>query len=49
MAPLAVRKGFPGDAEDAQRRIIMADIPTEQGVLTVINGYFPQGRVATIP
>ncbi|GAB4592295.1 exonuclease III [Edwardsiella tarda] len=44
MAPLAVRKGFPGDAEDAQRRIIMADIPTEQGVLTVINGYFPQGE-----
>lgn len=42
--PLAVRKGFPTDEEDAQRRIIMADIATPTGVLTVINGYFPQGE-----
>lgn len=44
MAPLAVRKGFPGDDAEAQRRVIMADIPTELGTLTVINGYFPQGE-----
>lgn len=43
-APLAVRRGFPGDDEESQRRIIMADIETPQGVLTVINGYFPQGE-----
>ncbi|MEN3754326.1 exodeoxyribonuclease III [Mangrovibacter yixingensis] len=42
--PLAVRRGFPGDEEDAQRRLIMADIPTALGTLTVINGYFPQGE-----
>lgn len=42
--PLAVRRGFPTDSEDAQRRIIMADIATSQGTLTVINGYFPQGE-----
>lgn len=42
--PLAVRKGFATDNEDAQRRIIMADITTENGPLTVINGYFPQGE-----
>ena len=42
--PLAVRKGFPTDSEDAQKRMIMADIKTEFGVLTVLNGYFPQGE-----
>ncbi|MBK5144745.1 exodeoxyribonuclease III [Budviciaceae bacterium BWR-B9] len=42
--PVAVRKGFPTDDDDAQRRIIMADIETPAGLLTVINGYFPQGE-----
>ncbi len=42
--PLAVRKGFPTDDDDAQRRIIMADIQTDRGPLTVVNGYFPQGE-----
>lgn len=42
--PIAVRKGFPTDDEDAQRRIIMADIETNQGLLTIVNGYFPQGE-----
>lgn len=42
--PQAVRKGFPTDEEEAQRRIIMADLQTEFGLLTVINGYFPQGE-----
>lgn len=42
--PLAVRRGFPTDDADAQRRIIMADFATDDGPLTVINGYFPQGE-----
>ncbi|MDR0805801.1 MAG: exodeoxyribonuclease III [Enterobacteriaceae bacterium] len=42
--PLAVRKGFPADDDEAQRRIIMADLATPMGTLTVINGYFPQGE-----
>ena len=42
--PLEVRKGFPTDDADAQKRIIMLDLPTEFGKLTVINGYFPQGE-----
>ncbi|KGQ69340.1 exodeoxyribonuclease III [Chelonobacter oris] len=42
--PLAVRYGFPNDSADAQKRIIMADFNTHHGVLTVINGYFPQGE-----
>lgn len=42
--PVAVRKGFSTDEDDAQRRIIMADIETNNGLLTVVNGYFPQGE-----
>ncbi|WP_373766520.1 exodeoxyribonuclease III [Glaesserella sp.] len=42
--PLAVRKGFPTDGADAQKRMIMADLDTPFGVLTVLNGYFPQGE-----
>lgn len=42
--PLNIRKGFPGDNDDSQRRIIMADLETPLGLLTVINGYFPQGE-----
>lgn len=42
--PLRVMKGFPGDDEDAQRRIIMAEIDSPLGPITVINGYFPQGE-----
>ncbi|MFZ9129483.1 MAG: exodeoxyribonuclease III [Pseudomonadales bacterium] len=43
--PQAVRKGLPGEPEDAQRRFIEAtyDIPNF-GPLTVMNGYFPQGE-----
>ncbi len=42
--PLAVRRGFPADDEDAQRRMIMVDLDTPAGPLTVMNGYFPQGE-----
>ncbi|OOR98010.1 exodeoxyribonuclease III [Canicola haemoglobinophilus] len=40
----AIRKGFSTDDENAQKRIIMADLETEFGLLTVVNGYFPQGE-----
>ena len=43
-APLLVRKGFPTDDKEAQKRIIMIDLATPFGQLTVINGYFPQGE-----
>ncbi len=37
--------GFPTDAEDDQRRLIITRHPTSDGrTLTVINGYFPQGE-----
>ncbi len=42
--PISVRYGLPGDHKDAQRRIIMADLLTNKGVVTIINGYFPQGN-----
>ena len=42
--PVSVRRGFPGDGEEAQRRIIMAEIPSALGNITVINGYFPESR-----
>ncbi|MFC0141810.1 exodeoxyribonuclease III [Erwinia mallotivora] len=42
--PVMVRRGFADDAEDAQRRLIMVDIPSSLGNITVINGYFPQGE-----
>ncbi len=44
-APIEVQKGFPTDGEDAQRRLIAAKFIQDNGrVLTVINGYFPQGE-----
>lgn len=42
--PLSVIRGFPDDDEEAQRRMIMVQIPSPLGPLTVINGYFPQGE-----
>lgn len=37
--------GFPTDAEDDQRRLIITRHPTKAGKdLVVINGYFPQGE-----
>ena len=42
--PVAVYRGFPTDDEDAQRRIIIAEVPSPFGNVTVINGYFPQGE-----
>ncbi|WP_461534914.1 exodeoxyribonuclease III [Spongorhabdus nitratireducens] len=42
--PVKVERGFPGDAPDSQRRMIIGEFETAQGKLTVINGYFPQGE-----
>ncbi|BFM48373.1 exodeoxyribonuclease III [Marinomonas sp. THO17] len=41
---IEVEYGFPGDEEDAQRRMIIATFATPQGKVKVINGYFPQGE-----
>lgn len=38
--PEKVRKGFPSDTEEAQRRLIICDY----GNMKIINGYFPQGE-----
>jgi exodeoxyribonuclease III len=43
--PESVSRGFPGDEEDAQRRMISARFLLADGrQLTVMNGYFPQGE-----
>ncbi len=43
--PVEVRKGFPNDNDDAQRRMISADFKLAGGrILSVLNGYFPQGE-----
>jgi len=40
-----IQKGFLTDADDAQRRMIMADYETDKGnTVRVMNGYFPQGE-----
>jgi len=44
-APIEVVRGLPGDAQDAQRRLITATFALTDGRrLTVLNGYFPQGE-----
>ncbi|MGS2722160.1 exodeoxyribonuclease III [Porticoccus sp. GXU_MW_L64] len=43
--PLTTSKGFPGDDDDAQRRLVSATVELDSGTrLQVINGYFPQGE-----
>lgn len=45
MQPLSIERGFPGDAPDAQRRMIIGRYALADGrCLTVLNGYFPQGE-----
>ena len=42
-----IRKGYPHDTDDAQRRLITGDYSIDANgpaLLTVINGYFPQGE-----
>ncbi|MEY1662091.1 exodeoxyribonuclease III [Isoalcanivorax beigongshangi] len=41
----SVQYGFPTDAEDAQRRMIIGRMRDAEGrAITVLNGYFPQGE-----
>jgi exodeoxyribonuclease-3 len=43
--PLEIHKGFPDDAEDAQRRFIWGTFKDAGGLpITIMNGYFPQGE-----
>ena len=42
--PLAVQKGFADDDGDAQRRFIQAKFEFNGKLVTVMNGYFPQGE-----
>ena len=45
VAPVQVEKGFPTDAEDAQRRMVIGHFTQANGrILKVLNGYFPQGE-----
>lgn len=44
LPPVAVQKGFPGDEQDAQRRMVMGTYEIDGRRLTVLNGYFPQGE-----
>jgi len=49
-APLEVIRGLPGDAPDAQRRLITGRYALPGGSeVTVINGYFPQGEARNHP
>ena len=42
---LKVIKGLPGDTQDAQRRLVGAQLQLPSGdTMTVFNGYFPQGE-----
>lgn len=44
-APLSLHKGFDSDEEDAQRRFIWGTFADANGeVVTIMNGYFPQGE-----
>ncbi|KAA0875801.1 exodeoxyribonuclease III [Nitrincola tapanii] len=42
---LSIEKGFPGEDESAQRRLILGEFVSPKGqTYTLINGYFPQGE-----
>ncbi|WP_166259997.1 exodeoxyribonuclease III [Marinobacter salicampi] len=42
--PDRIIKGYPGDDGDAQKRLITGHFTIGSQMLTVINGYFPQGE-----
>ncbi len=45
LEPVKLQKGFPTDDDDAQRRMIIGQFEQDNGrLLTVLNGYFPQGE-----
>jgi exodeoxyribonuclease-3 len=42
---ISIQKGFKTDLEDAQRRMIIGQYESDKGnIVTVLNGYFPQGE-----
>lgn len=42
---LSVQKGFPTDTEEHQKRMIIGTFESESGeLITILNGYFPQGE-----
>jgi len=44
-APVNVYRGFPHDDDDSQRRLITVQFALANGrILTLLNGYFPQGE-----
>ena len=48
--PVDAQYGYIGDADDAQRRLLAASYPMDNGrSLRVINGYFPQGESRNHP
>ena len=42
--PKWVKKGFDGDDDSAQKRLILAEYEFDGEPVTVLNGYFPQGE-----
>ncbi|WP_296060694.1 exodeoxyribonuclease III [uncultured Amphritea sp.] len=44
LPPVRLEKGFPGDDEDAQKRMIMGEYDIEGVRVKILNGYFPQGE-----
>jgi exodeoxyribonuclease-3 len=45
LEPQQVEKGFPFDAGEVQKRLIIGRYETPKGgLITIINGYFPQGE-----
>lgn len=45
LEPQTVEKGFPGEPEDHQRRMLITSYQLDDGSsLRVLNGYFPQGE-----
>lgn len=42
--PLDIKKGFPHDTEESQKRLIVGTYSFGNEKITVFNGYFPQGE-----
>lgn len=42
--PVNIQKGFQGDNEESQKRMICGEYDIDGNSITVINGYFPQGE-----
>lgn len=43
-APISIKKGFDNDTADSQKRVIMGKYDFKGKIITIINGYFPQGE-----